>query len=96
MGVVAVWWPGCREYPVATSRDSMDLIKLLFVGCNMKDPVKIKLVESRLETLEREGGVSRSERKAFDKIISVALSGQWSAAEREALQFARDQVGQGR
>lgn len=93
VAVVVVWWPGCREYPVATSRESMELIKLLFVGCNMKDPARIQLVESRLEALKHEGGVTSGERKAYDRIIALTRASQWSEAERAALQFARDQVG---
>jgi hypothetical protein len=92
LAVVVVWWPGCREYPLVTSSQSMDLIKLLHVGCNMKDIVLVKTVESRLQTLEGNGGVSPRERKAFDKIVGLAHSSLWSEAERAALQFARDQV----
>lgn len=96
LAVLLVWWPGCREYPVVTSPESMELIKLVYVGCNTKDIKIVKSAESKLDTLRSKGGVSPSELLAFRKITDMAHREKWQEAERAALQFARDQVGRGR
>jgi hypothetical protein len=36
-----------------------------------------------------------AEKESFDKIVAIAKKGEWQDAEKAALKFAQDQVGQG-
>jgi hypothetical protein len=93
--LVIVWWPGCRYYPTVTSREGMQLMKLLYAACNTRDELRLTKVEEGVEKLTNEGKLTPSEREAFDKIIATAKAGDWKAAEKACFRFAQDQVGQG-
>ncbi|MBA4062500.1 MAG: hypothetical protein C0501_02115 [Isosphaera sp.] len=93
--LVVIWWPGCRQYPPVTSRESLSLMRLLYAACNTRDEARLGRVEARLEQLTREGKMTPEERAGFDRIVAMARSGEWERAEREAFRFAEDQVGQG-
>ena len=43
-----VWWPGCRQYPAVSSRESLQMMKLLYTACNTKDPTRLEKVEQGL------------------------------------------------
>lgn len=90
--VVVVWWPGCRQYPEVTSRDSLRMMKLLYTACNTRDTGRLGQVERQLDKATREGKVSPQEREAFDKIIAQARRGEWEQAQKASLRFAQDQV----
>lgn len=93
--VVVVWWPGCRQYPTATSPEAMVLIKMLYTACNTRDPSRLERVERGVELAAREGKLSPAERQAFEGIIAGARRGDWESARRASLRFAEDQVGRG-
>ncbi len=93
--LAVVWWPGCREYPPVSSKESLYLMKLLYSACNTRDEKRLAEVEAGVEKLTREGTMSAEERAAFDKIIGMARSGRWADAQEAALKFAQDQVGRG-
>jgi len=90
-----VWWPGCRQYPPVSSRESLRLMKLLYSACNTKDDKRLAEVEKGLEKLTRDGKMAPAEREAFDKIVATAKAGKWEKAEEAAFRFAQDQVGVG-
>lgn len=92
---VAAWWPGCRQYPAVTSRQSLQQMKLLYAACNTRDAERLARVERGVEQLARQGKLSPAEREAFAEIVALARSGDWPAAERASFRFAEDQVGQG-
>lgn len=92
---LVIWWPGCREYPAVSSRESLYLMKLLYTACNTKDPARLAKVEQGVEKAARDGKLSPPEQEAFAKIIGMAKRGEWQDAERAAFRFAQDQVGQG-
>jgi hypothetical protein len=94
--LVVVWWPGCRQYPPVSSQESLGLMKLLYSACNTKDAARLAKVEQGVETAAAEGKLSDGERKAFEKVIGMAKSGDWKTAENEAFKFAQDQMGQGK
>jgi len=93
--LLIIWWPGCREYPAVTSKESLGLMKLLYAACNTKDPARLAKVEQGVEKLSREGKMTPAEKQGFDKIIGMAKAGEWERAEKAAFKFAQDQVGQG-
>lgn len=100
MGVVAVpflivWWPGCRQYPPVSSKEALQMMKLLYAACNTRDTTRLSQVEQRMEKAAREGKLTAPEREAFERIIGMARAGDWSGAERASFRFAQDQVGQG-
>ena len=93
--LAVIWWPGCRQYPPVTSRDSLVLMKLLYTACNTKDPTRLSKAEQGVMEATRTGKLSMPEQEAFTKIIGIARAGEWEKAERAAFQFAQDQIGQG-
>ena len=74
--LLVIWWPGCRQYPAVTSKDSLGLIKLLYAACNTKDPARLARVEQGMEMTTREGKMSPAEQEAFAKIIGMAKAGR--------------------
>ncbi len=90
--LVAMSGLGCREYPPVTTRESQDLIKLVYTASNTRSEPRLAECERRLNLLIEEKKISDIEKAAFQKIIQQAKQGDWQAAQDEALQFARDQV----
>jgi hypothetical protein len=95
IGLVVVWWPGCRQYPAVTSKESLQLMKLLYAACNTRDTARLARVEQGVEGLARAGHLTAPEQEAFGKIIGLAKAGDWAGAEKASFKFAQDQVGQG-
>jgi len=93
--LAVIWWPGCRRYPPVSSKESLELMKLLYSACNTKDEKRLAEVENGVEQLTREGKMKPAEREGFDKIIRMARAGKWEQAEDAAYKFAQDQVGVG-
>jgi hypothetical protein len=91
-----VWWPGFREYPAVTSKESLYLMKLLYTATNTRDQVQLGKVEQGVQQASREGKLTPKEQEAFAKIIGTAKKGDWQAATKAAFKFAQDQVGQGK
>jgi hypothetical protein len=90
-----IWWPRFRKYPPVTSRESLQLMKLLYAACNTRDLARLSRVEQGVEELKREGKLAAAEQGAFESIIATARSGDWEAAEQAGFKFAEDQVGVG-
>jgi len=93
--LVIIWWPGCRQYPPVSSKESLVLMKLLYSACNTKDEKRLAEVEKGVEKLTGEGKMPPAEREGFDKIVAMAKAGKWEKAEDAAYKFAQDQVGVG-
>jgi hypothetical protein len=94
--IVIVWWPGCRQYPPVTSRESLSLMRLLNTACNTKDAVRLAKAEKQFQSLDRAGKLAPKERAAFESIISHAKAGDWESAETAAYKMAEDQIGLGK
>lgn len=94
--VTLLWWPGCRQYPPVSSRENLDLIKLVYTACNTKNPQRLAMVEAKIDNAARSGEMSPQEEAGFRKIVALARGGDWQAAEAAALRFAQDQIGQGK
>lgn len=93
--LAVIWWPGCRQYPPVSSKESLTLLKLLYAACNTRDGKRLDEVERRLSDLGRQGKVTAEEKAGYDRIIGLARSGSWERAEAAAFKFAQDQVGVG-
>ncbi|MBX9627632.1 MAG: hypothetical protein K2X82_27775 [Gemmataceae bacterium] len=93
--LLVVWWPGCRQYPAVSSRESLSLMQLLYTACNTRDEKRLADAEKGVEKLTREGKMTAEERAGFDRIIGMARAGKWEDAEQAAFKFTQDQVGQG-
>ena len=93
--LLVLWWPGCRQYPPVTSKESLGLIKLLYTACNTKDPARLAKVEQGMDKAISQGKMTPPEQAAFHQIIGLAKAGDWKRAEKAAFKFAQDQVGQG-
>jgi hypothetical protein len=53
VALAVVWWPGCRQYPAASSEESLSLVKLLYTACNTRDAARLAKVEQGVEKLSR-------------------------------------------
>ena len=93
--LAVVWWPGCRQYPPVTSKESLGAMKLLYSACNTRDPARLDRVERTVQGLARDGKVTPAERESFERIVATARAGDWEKAEDAAFKFAQDQVGAG-
>jgi hypothetical protein len=87
-----VWWPRWKIYPEVTSRESLQLMKLLYSACNTKDPKRLNQVEINLKKLISQGKVNETEQAAYAQIIEQAKAGEWKSAEAASFRFAEDQV----
>jgi hypothetical protein len=95
VALLVVWWPGCRQYPPVSSRESLGAMKLLYSACNTRDPARLDRVERTVQGLARDGKVTPAERESFERIVATARAGDWERAEDAAFKFAQDQVGAG-
>ncbi len=93
--VFLLWWPGCRQYPPVTSREALQVVRLLNSACNTKDAKRLAAAEQRLIKLEQTGKLSANEKVGFEKIMTLAKAGNWERAEEAAFKMAQDQVGVG-
>lgn len=87
-----VWWPRFKTYPEVTSKQAMDLMKLLYAACNTKDPARLTKVEQGLQAMVKKGSITEKEQQAFADIIKMAKAGEWKAAEQASFRFAQQQV----
>ena len=85
--------PGCKKYPPVSSKESLELMKLLYSACNTRDTERLERVEKGVTELAAEGKMTDEEKKTFDQIIGWARAGKWEKAEDAAFKFAKDQVG---
>ena len=90
--LAGLWWPGCKEYPEATSRESLDLMKALYSACNAKNAEWLARVEKEVSEASESGEMSEKEAAAFGRIISVARSGDWQSAQEASFRFNQDQL----
>ena len=90
-----VWWPGCRHYPAVSSKESLQVMKLLYTACNTRDHAKLTRVEQSLEKAAKAGKLTPQEQAAFRGIVDMARQGEWERAEKASFRFAQDQVGRG-
>lgn len=93
--VVVVWWRSRPAYPVASSPESMYLMRLCYSTCNAKDPARLQMLKTGLQEAIRLEKLTPAEESAFAKIIAMAERQEWEAAEAASFQFAEDQVGRG-
>jgi len=90
-----IWWPGCRQYPAISSKESLKLMKMPHTACNTRDKKRLTEVERRLVELAQEGKLTPQEKASYDQITAMARAGGWRRAEKSAFRFAQDQVGLG-
>jgi hypothetical protein len=95
IAMAIVWWPRFRQYPAVTSRESLQLMKLLYAACNTRDQARLARVEAGLQRLTEEGKITPAETESFRSIIALTKMGDWKAAQQASLRFAEDQVGVG-
>lgn len=93
MVVVLSGLAGCNSYPPVKSREGRQLIKRLYVACNVKSEQKLTGVAEELSKLAKAGTITTPEKQAFDSIISLARDGKWEAAEKASLELADGQIG---
>jgi hypothetical protein len=86
------WWPRWKMYPEVTSRESLQLMKLLYAACNTCDKKRLQQVEMKLAELTRHGKIGSAEQQAFTRVIALARAGNWKKAEEASFRFAEDQV----
>ena len=85
------WWSQRKIYPVATSAQSMVLIKKLYTACNLQDAKLLASFETQLAASQSAQQVTPDEFAAFSDIASMAKAGDWKKASGQAFRFARDQ-----
>lgn len=83
---------GCRSYPEVSSRESLELIKLVYTACNTRDRERLEECEKQLEELSLAGKIGTREMDAFRKTIDLAKNDDWEMAQNQALKFAQDQI----
>ncbi len=83
---------GCQSYPQVTSAESQEFIKQVYTACNTQNPERVATCVVRLKELTTNNLVSDTEAATFRQILELAESGDWSAAQQQALAFAQRQV----
>ncbi len=83
---------GCRSYPEVTTAESQEFIKQVYTACNTRSIERIDKCSERLRELTSDQKVSEVEAAAFERIISLARTNDWAAAQEQALTFAQRQV----
>lgn len=89
--VLLLTW-GCSSYPTVTSPESQDFIKQVYTACNTKNSERLARCSERLAELTKDQMVTKDEAVAFERIINLAKTGDWSAAQQRTLDFAQRQV----
>jgi hypothetical protein len=87
-----LWWPSFKTYPEVTSRESLQLMKLLYTACNTQDVNRLNKVEADLQKLVTAKKMTTTEQDAFTRNITLAKNGAWKDAEKASFKFAQDQV----
>ncbi len=90
--IAAYFFFARREYPEATSTESMQLIKALYTACSSRNADRLASVDKQLATIRSEGKLQDREFDAFKSIIAQAEQGDWKKAADACYQFAQDQV----
>lgn len=93
--LVVIWWPGCRDYPVASSVASYGFMEALYTACNTKNSEYLSKIQGQVDHAAKDGRLTPVECDCFHKIIDMAKAGEWTRAEQAAFQFADDQRGRG-
>ncbi len=95
LALVVIYWPGCRQYPPATSREAYTLMEALYTACNTKNADSLNKIEQWVNRAASEGKLGQAEQDAFARIIGMAKNGEWQDATKAVYKFSEDQVGQG-
>src|SRR5208337_2484998 len=69
LALVVIYWPGCRQYPPATSCESYTLMEALYTACNTKNADSINKIEQWVNRAAGEGKLGQAEQDAFTRII---------------------------
>jgi hypothetical protein len=93
--LAVMYWPGCRQYPPASSAEALRLSKLVYAAANTKDPKRLDQAAARIEKAAAAGELSATEAEAFRAMVADMRAGRWSAAEQASFRYAEDQIGQG-
>ena len=83
---------GCNSQPLATSAESMELIKQVYTACNTQSLKRLDAAEAKLELLVEQQLVSAAEQEEFKAIVAIARERKWEESQRRALAFAQAQV----
>jgi hypothetical protein len=90
--LAVVWWPGCRQYPLLSNRDGIQLNQLVYSACSARDPVRLKLAEKRIDESAKAGNLTPEQEQAFRDILALARAGDWDRAAKASYRMAEDQV----
>ena len=83
---------GCRSYPEVTSAESQNFIKQVYTACNTMNAERVAKCVERLNELTTQKLISENEAATFDRILKLAQSQDWQAAQEQSLAFAQRQV----
>ncbi|MBX3423245.1 MAG: hypothetical protein KF752_16935 [Pirellulaceae bacterium] len=83
---------GCGRQPLVQSPEALSLISQVYTACNTRNEKRIAICQTELDELIAVNKLSDVEQQAFRRILELARNGQWESAEKQALDFANDQV----
>ncbi|MDX1944839.1 MAG: hypothetical protein SFU86_05470 [Pirellulaceae bacterium] len=89
--ILAGGFVGCSR-PPAVEFDNLPLIASLRTACSARNEQWLAGVAKAVEQRHGAGKMSADEREHFTKLIEMAQSGEWEAAERRAFQFEQAQL----
>lgn len=93
--LVIIWWPGCREYPPASSPEALEVMKLVYTACNTRSEQRLTEAEKKASQLAQEGKLSAQEQALIGEWITKARAGGWDEVADAAFRYFEDQVGVG-
>jgi len=82
---------GCRPRAPQIGFANRRYSAALLTAANTKSPARLARATELIDRDRAAGTIASEEYACYRAIIELAESGRWEAAEREALQFRRDQ-----
>lgn len=82
---------GCRPWAPQVEFANRRYSAVLRTAANTKSPARLARAKDLIDRDHAGGVIGPEEYAAYRAIIQLAEAGRWEAAEREALQFRRDQ-----
>ena len=92
VAVIWVYAPRWRTYPEVTHPQGIELIRMLHTATSSGQSERLVGVRQSVQQAKAAGQLTAAENEAFERVLKLAESGDWSAATEASLQFAKDQL----
>lgn len=82
---------GCTKYPQVEFAN-LKYVAALRTACSAKNAEWLSQTKTAIDREHAAGSLSDDEAAAYREIITIAETGDWSAAEEECVRFQKDQL----